>query len=148
MKVILKEEILKLGKPGDIADVSEGYARNFLLPQKKAIPATKENIKNIELHRKWILKRQEKNLIYLREMAQKIGGLHCTLEQKAGKNNKLFGSITSQDLYKFLLQKGFTIEKACIRLTTPLKEIGDFEVPVRLHPEINTVLKVTIHGKQ
>jgi large subunit ribosomal protein L9 len=98
MKVILKEDIDRLGKPGDVVKVSEGYARNDLLPRRKALPATEHNLKNIEQYKVWLVKKQLKNKTAAEEVAAKLAEVECVIERKAGKNNKLFGSVTSQDI--------------------------------------------------
>jgi len=148
MKVILKETVESLGQAGDIVKVSEGYARNYLLPQKKALPATQQNIKTIEQYKKSLLKQQAKTKEAAEVVAKKISEFHCVIEKRAGKNNKLFGAVTSQDIYKALLQQGFHVDKKGIEIESPLKETGDYEVSVRLHSEVKAPLKVTVKAEQ
>lgn len=144
MKIILKEDVLKLGKVGDIVSVAEGYARNYLLPQNKAFPATEENIKNQEFHKNLTLKKSTKAKEKFDELAQKLSQFTCVITKKAGKNSKLFGAVTSQDIHAALAQNGFTLDRRAIHLEDPIKSLGSFEVSVKLHPEITAVLKVEI----
>lgn len=144
MKVILKEEVTRVGKPGDIVQVSDGFARNYLFPQKKAIPATEINIKNIEQYKKGLLKKEEAQRTNLEELAKSLSQLECVIEKKKGKNNKLFGSVTAQDIYKSILDKGFHVDKRNIQLETPIKEIGEFPVGIRLKQGIEATVKVII----
>src|SRR3989344_5611506 len=108
MKIILKTDILKLGKAGDLVSVTDGYARNFLFPQDKALPATEENIKNRETYKNNILKKSLQEKEKYEELAKKLSQFICTITKKAGKNDKLFGAVTSQDVHKALTQNGFT----------------------------------------
>ena len=145
MKVILKEEIKKLGQPGDVVNVADGFARNYLFPQKKALPATEQNIKNIEHHKKVLLKKASERKVSVEELAQKLSQFNCTIQKKAGKNNKLFGSVTSQDIYQELQKNGFSsIDRRTISLPEPIKTVGDFQVSIKLHPEVTTTLTVTV----
>lgn len=144
MKVILKEDVLKLGKTGDIVSVAHGYARNYLLPQNKAIPATEENIQNREVHKNLILKKSLQEKGKYEETAQKLSQFTCTITKKVGKNEKLFGSVTSQDIFAVLSQNGFHLDRRAIHLENPIKTSGTFEVPIKLHPEVSCVLKVEV----
>lgn len=144
MKVILKEEITRVGNAGDVVQVSDGFARNYLFPQNKAMPATSQNIRNLEHYRKSLLKKQSNQKGFLEEIAKKLIETECVITKKAGKNNKLFGSVTAQDIYNTLLNKGFKIDRRCIQLESPIKEIGEFQVNVRLHSEVKAMLKVTV----
>ena len=146
MKVILKETVSKLGSPGDVVSFSEGYARNFLFPQRKAMPATKAELANIDQHRKILQKRQEKLKAQAEALAQKLTEAPCIVQKKGGLNNKLFGSVTSQDIFAALMKQGFRLDKRSIDLKSPIKETGDFTVTVRLHPEVKIDLKVTVKG--
>lgn len=144
MKVILRESIPKLGEPGDVVQVSEGFARNYLLPQKKALIATPENIKNIDQYKQGVLKRAAKTKTEAESLAQKLSQVSCVIRRKVGKNGKLFGSVTPQDIQLALLKEGFRIDKREVRLNTPVKTIGDFTVNVRLHTEVVASIKVTV----
>lgn len=144
MNVILRESIPKLGEPGDVVQVSEGFARNYLLPQKKALIATPENIKNIDQYKQGVLKRAAKTKTEAESLAQKLSQVSCVIRRKVGKNGKLFGSVTPQDIQLALLKEGFRIDKREVRLNTPVKTIGDFMVNVRLHTEVVASIKVTV----
>lgn len=144
MKVILKDEIVGVGKPGNVVTVSDGFARNFLFPQKKGIPATEENLKQIEKFQQNIKKKIELKIKEAESLSQKLSALHCIIEKKAGKDNKIFGSVTTQDIYQSLLQLGTRVEKRDILLDTPIKELGDFDVSIRLHAELKATIKVTV----
>jgi len=148
MKVILKEVIDKLGNPGDIVKVTDGYARNFLLPHRKALPATEHNIQNIESYKKQLLKTQAENKAAAETVASKLSETECVIEKRAGKNNKLFGAVTSADIYEALSAKGFKLDKKSISLENLIKETGDFEVTVRLHAEVKATVKVTVKPEQ
>ncbi len=144
MKVILRKSVSKLGEPGDIVQVTEGFARNYLLPQKKALIATPENIKNIEQYKKGLLKKVAKTKAEAEELAQKLSQASCVVRKKVGKNGKLFGSVTAQDIQMALLKEGFHVDKREVQLDSPLKSIGEFPVKVRLHTEVATSVKVTV----
>jgi len=143
-KILLKESIETLGNPGDIVNVSAGYARNYLLPQQKAVLATPENIRNIESYKKLILKKAAETKMQFQGLAEKIGALTCTLKKRAGTNNKLFGSVTNQELSNFLNSKGIKIDKRMIQMDAVIKTTGEFEVKIKLHPEVKATLKVIV----
>lgn len=147
MKVILKEEISNVGSAGDVVQVSDGYARNYLFPYKKAMPATKNNVKNLEQYRKGIQKRKAKQKGHFEEVAKKLSEQTCVISKRAGKGNKLFGAVTSQDVYNSLLNQGFKLDKKSIHLESPIKETGNFEVTIRLHPEVKATVKVTVKAE-
>ena len=148
MKVILKEDVAKLGQPGDVVNVSDGFARNYLLPQKKALLATPQNIKNIEQHKKLILKKYSQQKEQFEELAKKLSEFTCTVTKKVGGNQKLFGSVTSQDIQKVLSQHGFHLDKRTIELPDPIKALGNFQVPIKLHPEVTATLTVTVKAEE
>ena len=148
MKVILKEEVAKLGQPGDVVNVRDGFARNYLFPQKKALLATPQNIKNIEQNKKLILKKLSQQKGQFEELAKKISEFTCTVTKKVGINQKLFGSVTSQDIQKVLSQHGFHLDKRTIELEEPLKAVGNFQVPIKLHPEVTATLNVTVKAEE
>lgn len=144
MKVILVKDIDKLGKPGQTVKVADGYARNYLLPQKLALEATKANEKLfIELQKK----AQQKEIRAQKEaeeLAEKIRGLSCTIVRQAGEEEKLYGSVTNMDIATALQQEGLHIDKKKILLEEPIKSLGIFYVPIKLHPEVSTELKVWV----
>ena len=144
MKIILMDDVPMLGRRGEVRDVSDGYARNFLLPQKLALHATPANLKNIEQ----IKARQDAQAVKLRADAQgqahAIEGLHFTQRRQASDEGRLFGSVGRADVVAFLSQHGIEIERRRIGLDEPIKTLGEFMVPVRLHPDITAQLKVSV----
>lgn len=144
MKVILKEDIDNLGKMGTLLEVKDGYARNFLIPQQKAILATDKNAKELEHVKKAIdskLKKIKKEAEGLRE---KIESLTLHIPVQAGEGDKIFGSVTSQDIADALERASVTIDKKKIVLEKPLKELGIFPVPIKIHSEIIVHVKVSV----
>ncbi len=144
MKIILMDDVPTLGRRGEIRDVSDGYARNFLLPQKLALQATDANLKNLAQ----IKARQEAQVAKLRadaqSQAQAIEALHFTQRRQASDEGRLFGSVGRADLAAFLAQHGVEIERRRIGLDEPIKSLGEYTVPVRLHGDITAHLKVSV----
>jgi large subunit ribosomal protein L9 len=144
MEVILKEDIGTLGSKGDVVKVAAGYGRNYLLPQKLAIPATAANKKTIEQMRGAAVRRSAKEKIQAEELAKQFDGLSVTFTRKSGENDQLFGSVTSIDIAEALDKKGLKLDRRKISLHDPLKTLGEFDVPVKLHKEVTTHVKVVI----
>lgn len=144
MEVILKEDVIKLGSRGDVVKVAEGYGRNFLLPRKLAIEATIGNKKVIEQMRAAALRRSAKEKAQAEELAKQFEGLSVSFQRRSGEHDQLFGSVTSGDLAEALEKKGFNLDRRKIQLHEPLKTLGEFTVPVKLHKEVTAHLKVTI----
>lgn len=144
MKVILKEDIKGLGKMGDIVNVAEGYGRNFLIPRKKAVDASPENIKIVEKEKKRTEERLKHNLQEAEEFAKKIGEGSITISRQVGEGEKMFGSVTSVDIAEALEKEGLKIDKRQIHLEKPIKELGLFHVPVRIHQDMTADLKVWV----
>lgn len=144
MKIILMDDVPTLGHRGEIRDVSDGYARNFLLPQKLALQATDANLKNLAQ----IKARQDAQVAKLRAdaqgQAQAIEALHFTQRRQASDEGRLFGSVGRADLAAFLAQHGIEIERRRIGLDEPIKSLGEFTVPVRLHGDVTAQLKVSV----
>jgi len=144
MKIILLDDVAALGRRGEVRDVADGYARNYLLPQKLALPATGANLKNLE----GIKARQESRANKLRAdaltQAQMIEALHFTQSRQASDEARLFGSVGRADVAAFLSQNGIEVERRRIGLDEPIKTLGEFSVPVRLHPEVTAQLKVSV----
>ena len=144
MKIILMDDVPTLGRRGEIRDVSDGYARNFLLPQKLALQATDANLKNLAQ----IKARQDAQVAKLRadaqSQAQAIEALHFTQRRQASDEGRLFGSVGRADLAAFLAQHGVEIERRRIGLDEPIKSLGEFSVPVRLHGDVTAQLKVSV----
>ena len=144
MEVILKEDVAKLGNRGDVVKVAEGYGRNYLLPRKLAIEATRGNKTVIEQMKAASVRRSAKEKAQAEELAKQFDGLAISFTRKAGEQDQLFGSVTSGDIADALEKKGFNVDRRKIHLHEPLKTLGEFTVPVRLHKEVTAHLKVVI----
>jgi len=147
MEVILKEDVAKLGARGDVVKVAEGYGRNFLLPRKLAIEATSGNKAVIAQMKAASVRRSAKEKAQAEELAKQFDGVSVSFERKAGEHDQLFGSVTSGDIADALEKKGFNVDRRKIQLHEPLKTVGDFTVPVKLHKDVTAHLKVVI-GKE
>ncbi|HEY5649416.1 MAG TPA: 50S ribosomal protein L9 [Nitrospiria bacterium] len=144
MKVILKEDVDSLGRMGDMVSVKSGYARNFLLPQNKAVEATKRNVKTLEHEKRLIAVKANKIKKEFEVLAQKIQSSPVTIPVQVGEEGKLFGSVTNKDIAEALSKQGVELDKRKIELEGPLKEVGEVTVPVRLHHDVTAKLKVSI----
>jgi large subunit ribosomal protein L9 len=144
MKVILKEDVKNLGKMGDIVNVAEGHARNFLIPQKLAVEAVTGNIKELEHQKKVIQEKAKKQKNSAQTLSEKISSLNLFIEAKAGEEEKLFGSITSMDIAAALKNEGIDIDKKKISVEEPIKRLGSYTVSVKIYPEITTQLNITV----
>ena len=143
-KILLREDIESLGGRGEIVTVRAGYARNYLLPRGFAILATKGNVKQVEQERDALLKKAAEEKATAELQLEKMRGLKLTFERKAGESGTLFGSVTSMDIEDGLKQKGYEIDRRKISLKSPIKEIGDYTVPVKLHREVSLDLPVSV----
>ena len=144
MEVILKEDVAKLGSRGDLVKVADGYGRNFLLPRKLAIEATAGNRKVIEQMRAAALRRSAKEKAQAEELAQQFTGVEVSFTRRAGEHDQLFGSVTSGDIAEALEKKGFAVDRRKIQLHEPLKSLGEFTIPMKLHKDVTAHLKVLI----
>ena len=144
MQVILLENVPSLGKVGDLVKVSDGYGRNYLIPQKKALLATEKSLKAIEHQKRQVQQRMEKTKKDTEKMAQRIEKLSCTFVKTVGESGKLFGSVTSMDIENYLKENGIEVDRKKISLEEPIKNLGVFTVPIKLHPEVTTHLKVWV----
>ncbi|TAL28603.1 MAG: 50S ribosomal protein L9 [Nitrospirae bacterium] len=144
MKVILKEDVKNLGKMGDIMNVAEGYARNFLLPKKLAVEALTENIKALEHQKKIIQEKAKKVKKTSQDLADRVSSLTLAIKAKAGEEDKLFGSITSMDIAAALKNEGIDIDKKKISLEEPIKRLGSYAVTVKIHSDITAQLNITV----
>ena len=144
MKIILLDDVPKLGRRGEVRDVSDGYARNYLLPHKLALHATPGNLRNIET----IKAAQEGRAVRMRSeaetQAQRIEGLTYAQSRQASDEGRLFGSVGKADIAAFLAQNGLAVERRRIVLDEPIKTLGEFTVPVRLHGDVTAALKVSV----
>lgn len=144
MDVILREDVEKLGTRGQLVKVAPGYARNFLLPNKMAVAATESNKKIVEQERQAHLRREAKVEGEAKDLGKMLGSVAITISQKAGENDQLFGSVTSKDIAEALEQQGYTIERRKIALEEPIKTLGEFKVPIRLHREVTVEIAVHV----
>jgi large subunit ribosomal protein L9 len=147
MEVILQEDIRNLGKAGDIVNVRDGYARNFLFPRKKAVKADMGKVKEVEHHKRAIAAKQAKLKVKAEELAGKMKELSITIGREAGEEEKLFGSVTSKDIADALRGEGYVVDRHDIHLEAPIKQIGIYDVSIRLHPEVKGVVKIWVVKK-
>ena len=144
MQVILLENVPSLGKAGDLVKVSDGYGRNYLIPQKKAVLATERSLKVIEHQKRQVQQRMEKTKKDAEKMAQQIEKLSCTFTKTVGESGKVFGSVTSMDIENYLKENGIGVDRKKISLEEPIKNLGVFTIPIKLHPEVAAHLKVWV----
>ena len=148
MQIILLEKVVNLGNLGDIVKVKDGYARNFLIPQKRARRATKEAIAEFEVRRAELEKIAAEKLTAAQAQGEKLAGLTVQIAQKAGVDGRLFGSVTNADIAEALDKQGFKVEKAQVRLPEgPLKLVGDYPVQVSLHTDVLVDVTVSVLGE-
>jgi large subunit ribosomal protein L9 len=144
MEVILREEIEKLGRRGDVVKVASGYARNYLLPKRLAVAATDSNKKIVEQEKQAYLRRESKEIGDASDLAKMMASVEVTIAQKAGDNDQLFGSVTAQDITAALERAGYTIDRRKVNLEEPIKSLGDYKVTVKLHREVSVELPVHV----
>jgi large subunit ribosomal protein L9 len=146
-KVILLKDVAGLGKSGDVVSASDGYIRNYLFPRSLALPATEQNIKVAEANKKLRQEALEKERQEALKLADAISKASITIAMEAGKDDKLFGSVTSADIHKAMEAEGISVDKKKIDLKEHITQIGIFQVPVKLHPDINASLKLWVVKK-
>jgi large subunit ribosomal protein L9 len=144
MEVILRDHVEKLGKRGEIVKVSDGYARNYLLPRKLALPATEGNRKHVERERKIMETREAEEKSQAEAIASRLGTIDITIARRVGDTEQLYGSVTATDIAEFLKTKGFEIDRRKLILPEPIKTIGEHDVPLKLHREVTAPLKVKV----
>ncbi len=144
MEVLLKEDIAKLGSRGDVVKVAEGYGRNYLLPRKLAIQANAGNKAVVEQMKSASLRRSAKEKTQAEELAKQFDGVALSFQRRSGENDQLFGSVTSGDIVDALAKKGFNLDRRKVQLHEPLKTVGEFAIPVKLHKDVTAHLKVVI----
>ncbi len=144
MKVFLKEDVKNLGKIGDVVNVAEGYARNFLLPKKVAVEANPKNLKEFEHNKRIIQERAAKIKDASKATADKLSALTLTIRAKAGEEDRLFGSVTTMDIAEAFKAEGFEVDKKKILLGEPIKRLGEYTVEVKIHSEVNATVKVQV----
>jgi large subunit ribosomal protein L9 len=143
MDLILREDIDKLGNRGDLVKVADGYARNYLLPKRLAVPATDSNKKIVEQERQGHLRREVKLVGEAQDLATLMSGVTVTIAQKAGEMDQLFGSVTSKDIAEALEKQDYHIDRRKIQLAEPIRQLGEYKVPVRLHRDVTA--EVLVH---
>ena len=148
MEVILKEDVNKLGHRGDVVKVADGYGRNYILPGKLAIEATTANRAVIEQMKNSAIRKSAKEKTEAEALSTQLSAVELVFERKVGENDHLFGSVTSGDIAHQLESQGFTIDRRKISLEEPLKQLGEYHVPIKLHREVTSHLKVTVKGDQ
>ena len=144
MEVILREDIEKLGSRGEVVKVAPGYARNFLIPKRLAVMATESNKKIVEQERQAHLRKEAKAKGEAEDLAKIMSGVSVTITQKAGENDQLFGSVTAKDVADALAAKNYTIDRRKVQLDEPIKQLGEFKVPVKLHKEVTVEVTVVV----
>ncbi len=144
MQVIIKKKIEKLGDVGDIIIVKDGYARNYLLPRGLVVKATPGNLKEVELIKSQIQKKNEKKINDQKELAKKLSNLKINIPVKVGEDNQIFGSVTSTNIIEFLIEKGFEVNKKSIKLDEPIKSLGIHNVILKLDEGIESNIKVYV----
>jgi large subunit ribosomal protein L9 len=144
MEVILREDIDKVGTRGQVVKVAPGYARNFLLPKKLAVAATSANKKIVEQERQSHLRKEAKQKGEAEDLSKLLTGVSVTIAQKAGENDQLFGSVTSKDVGDALAGKNYTIDRRKIQMDEPIKQLGEYKVPVRLHKDVTAEVTVVV----
>lgn len=144
MKVILREDVKRLGKPGDVVEVRDGYARNFLIPRNLAVRADAGRLRQLEHERKVLRDKKEKVLKEARALADEIAKTSCTISVQVGEEDKLFGSVTAMDIVDALKKEGVEVDKKSIQLEEPIKSLGVFSVPVKVMPDVEAKLKVWV----
>jgi large subunit ribosomal protein L9 len=147
MEVILLENIEKLGSRGQVVKVADGYGRNYLLPKKLAVASTHQNRKMMEQQRIRFLKLEAKEKSDAQDLATLLEGVSVTLTRKSGEKGTLFGSVTAIDIAEKLAAQGYTIDKRKIALDSPLKVLGEYDVPIKLHHEVTASIKVRVEGE-
>lgn len=144
VQVILNEDVPNLGRTGDVVKVRAGYARNFLLPRRLAVEANPRNLRTFEHQKRLAMLRRETNKSQALTLKERLEALVLTITANAGEEGKLFGSVTNIDIERALRERGFNVERRRIILAEPIKQLGEFTVPVRLDPEVEAGLKLTV----
>jgi len=144
MEVILREHVEHLGKRGEVVKVAAGYARNYLLPRKLALPATDGNKKHVERERRIVEARESQERGVAETLGARLAAVDITIARRVGDTEQLYGSVTSGDIADFLKEKGFDVDKRKLILPEAIKAIGDYDVPLKLHREVTIPLKVHV----
>ncbi len=148
MEVILREDVDKIGARGSVVKVADGYARNFLLPKRLAVPATGANKKIVEQEREAYLRREAKVKSESEDLAKLMSNVTLTIRQRAGENNQLFGSVTAKDIADGLEAQKYHVDRRKIQLDEPIRTLGEHKVPVRLHRDVTAEITVIVEAEQ
>ncbi|OLC83129.1 MAG: 50S ribosomal protein L9 [Acidobacteria bacterium 13_1_40CM_4_65_8] len=144
MEVILREHVDNLGRRGEVVKVADGYARNYLLPRKLALLATEGNKKQIERERAKFDATEAEEQKVAGVIAERLGSVEIEISRKVGETEALYGSVTTSDIAEALMVKGFDVDRRKIQLQEPIKKLGEYDVPVRLHRDVTTRIKVRV----
>ena len=144
MEIILREDVQHLGKTGEVVKVKDGYARNFLLPKGLAYPATEGNKKRIAFEADRVAKKRAVEREAAQGEAGKLEGVQLTFPMKVGEEDRLYGSVTASDIQRKLEELGIHVDKRKIDLHEPIRELGDFQVGIKIHPEVRPQVRVTV----
>jgi large subunit ribosomal protein L9 len=144
MQIILQEDVEKLGSRGDLVDVADGYARNYLLPHKLALDASPGNLKRLAKMREAFAKREAVERGDAETLAGLLAPVSITASRKAGENEQLFGSVTAADISAGLAAQGFQVDKRKIQLADPIKQMGEFEIVIKLHRDVTATIKLVV----
>ena len=147
VKLILKESVHALGEAGDLVSVKPGYARNYLIPQGKAILATESRVKEVEHHKRVVSEKVAREMKDLHALKDRLEALTLEVSARAGGEGKLFGSVTSARIGELLAEKGYEIDRRRIDLGDPIKEVGEHAVPIKLHREVVASVKLSVHAE-
>jgi large subunit ribosomal protein L9 len=147
MRVILKQDVDKLGRAGDVVKVAPGYGRNFLIPRQIAVEATPGNLKIVEIERRASARRDQRDKEAASLVAKDLAKLVVTIRRKAGEGGTLYGSVTSLDIADFLITHKIDIDKRKIQLDDPIKSIGEYQIPIRLHREVVVPIAVNVEAE-
>ena len=147
MEVILRETIYNLGRAGQVVKVADGYARNFLLPRKLAYPATPGNLKVIESERQSLVRKEAKQKDESEKLKQMLDAVAIVIRRKVGEQNALYGSVTNSDVAEELEKKGFQVEKRKIHMEDHIKQVGEFEIPIRLFKDVTAHIKLKVEAE-
>ena len=148
MKIILREDVERLGRKGDIVTVKDGYARNYLIPRGLALPVTRGNVRMIEEEKRRLLRQREKEAKTAQELADKLSQLELEIYKKAGENDVLYGSVTAAELADALKEKGFEIDRKNIILEEPIKRLGVHYFEVRVHHDVKARVRVVVKKEE
>jgi len=148
MKIILMQDFESLGFEGDIVDVARGYARNYLFPKGVAIEANNSNVKTMDMRKGKIMANRTKDKEAAERVREKISQVTITVRQKVGEEGRLYGSVTSRDIAQELESEGIVVDRRKIVIDETIRALGEFEVPIKLHPEVMAKIKVVVEGEE